>query len=116
MNPIIQEILERGIKVTIAFNQEIQQNEYIIDGFYKSGTITLSEDDDGILVAEARYDERTRIDSFLDLVCLNNAWWLSSRHKFEGWEQPDPQWLPFLLEKGLIREERKVIYISTIKG
>ena len=101
----IQEILEKGINVMIEFDPASEKNHYIIRGFYKSDYITLSEDEDGILIAEARYDERTRIDCFDDLVHLNNAWWLSSRYRFEGWEQPDPQWLPFLLEKGLIKEE-----------
>jgi hypothetical protein len=68
MNPIIQEILEKGIKVCILYNPKTKNNEFIIDGFYKSGSITLSEDEEGILIAQARYDERTRIDCFDDLV------------------------------------------------
>ena len=107
----------RGIKVTIEFNHETQSNEYIIGGFYKSDTIRLIEESDikGSLLAIARYDEKTIINCFDDLVHLNNVWWISSMRRYDGWESPDPQWLPFLLEKGLVREEKKIIYKSTIK-
>lgn len=117
MNPIIQQIIEKGIKVTIEFNATTKLNEYVISGFYKSDTIRLIEEPDikDSLMAIARYDGKTVISNFDDLVHLNNAWWLSSRNRYEGWETPDPQWLPFLLEKRLVKEEMKTIYISAIK-
>ena len=117
MNPIIQEILEKGIKIQVEFNPKTGLNEYIIGGFYKSDTIKLIEEPDitDNLMAIARYDEKTLIYNFDDLVHLNNAWWLSGKDRFEGWLEPDPRWLPFLLEKGLVKKETKVIYKSTIK-
>jgi hypothetical protein len=116
MNPIIQEILEKGIKVQIVFNTETQKNEYIIDGFYKSGTITLFENQHDLLMAFARYGELTLITKFDDLVDLNHSWWIASAPRYEGWASPDPQWLPYLLEKGLVTEEKKTIYKSTTQS
>jgi hypothetical protein len=118
MNPIIQEILEKGIQVTIEFNPFAKLNEYIIGGFYKSDTIRLIEEPGmpNSLLAIARYDEKTIINNFDDLVHLNYVWWIDSAPRWEGWASPDLRWLPFLLEKGLIREETKIIYKSTINN
>jgi hypothetical protein len=111
MNPIIREIIEKGIRVIIEYNKETKKDEYVLHGFYKSGTATLFEDLDGRLMARARYNEITPINTFNDIVYLNYEWWTNSRHRNECWEEPDKEWLPFLIEAKLIKVETKTRYV-----
>ena len=76
------------------YSKTSKQIEYIVDGFYKSGTIKLIENEDE-LTAVARYDEQSEIDSLYDLVSLNHEWWIRSKDRFDGWKEPDLSWLPF---------------------
>lgn len=113
MNPIIREILEKGLTLTIGYNKEEDRFEYTLGGFYKSDTITLIERagyDDVSLMAIARYKEHTIIHNFDELVMLNYSWWKSSQNRFDGWNAPNGDWLPFFLEKKLVEVETKIIY------
>ncbi len=112
MNKIIQEALESGITFTIQFNKTTGKTEYIADGFYKSGTITLTEEDN-VLVAKARYDERCEITDLRDLVMLNFKWWERSKERYEGWKAPANQWLPLLIKEKLIKEKSELIKTYT---
>jgi hypothetical protein len=58
MNKIIKEALENGISFNIGYNNVAKRIEYTADGFYKSETIKLVENENGTLLAIARYDER----------------------------------------------------------
>lgn len=108
MNPIIQEIIEKGIQVKIEYNTVEKRNEYVLTGFYKSGMVTLYEDD-GHLMAQTRYGEITPINTFNDLVYLNYEWWIMYR-KYMGWEEPEKEWLPHIIEANLVKVETKTIY------
>lgn len=109
MNELIKKILEKGFTLEMGFNVEKNRIEYALDGFYKSGNITLYENDHGTLTAIARYNEITIIDNFYNLVSLNYMWWINSRDRFEGWKEPDSMWLPLLIEEGFVKEEIKVV-------
>jgi len=108
INNIVNELIENNISVSIEYDQSINKLVYILKGFYKSDTIKLIETDDK-LIAHARYEEETLIESLRDIVELNYRWWKSSKDRFEGWANPDSQWLPLLLKYGFIKEEIKVI-------
>lgn len=107
MNQIIKDLLKSGIKVTMEHNPESNSIEYIIDGFYKSGSVRLMEcgDEEATMVAISRYEERTYIDSVQDIIQLNYDWWQRSKDRFDGWINPDPSWLPLLLKAGLVKEK-----------
>ena len=111
MNPIVREIVEKGIRVVIEYDKETKKDEYVLHGFYKSGTIRLFEDKDGHLMARARYDEITPINTFNDLVYLNYEWWTTYRNRSECWEEPDKEWLPFLIEAKLVKVETKTRFV-----
>ena len=113
MHPFVDEILRKGIGVKLEYNAIKERNEYIIDGFYKSGTIKLIERvgyGDNAFLAESRYDQIDFINTFNDLVYLNYEWWMDSRERYEGWADPDPQWLPHLIGANLIKVETKAVY------
>jgi hypothetical protein len=116
MNPIIQEILEKGFQLLVEYNPKTKKNEYIIGGFYKSDTVRLIEDDEYLdqFIAVARYNERMSINNFDDLIHLNHVWWVSSKDKLTEWASPNSKWLPFLIEKGLVKKEIKYSFKSTI--
>ena len=108
MNKIIEETLENDIPVTTTINPQTKKKEYMLEGFYKSGIVKLIEEDDK-LIAISRYNERTNVESLFDIVLLNYEWWVSSKERYEGWENPDNMWIPLLLKFNLIKHVVKTI-------
>jgi hypothetical protein len=108
MNEIIEELLKKGINTILEYDKGTNKNVYYLDGFYKSGTVKLMEECDG-LYALQRYGDRDKIESFRDLVHLNFVWWNRSKEHFDGWAKPDPKWLPFLIEEGFIEEKVETV-------
>lgn len=92
---------EGVIDVKIQFNPRIERIEFVVDGFYKSGTCTLCEVD-GKLIAHTRYDGIDVIETLEDLVKLNLSWHEYSQDRYAGWAAYDPSWNS-LIEK--YREE-----------
>jgi len=76
--------------------------EYAIDGFYKSGEVRLYQKMGGKLLCLSRYDNAHDVDTLEDLVLVNFQWWLWSKSKHLSWNQPDPVWLPKMIEMGLV--------------
>lgn len=103
MNPIIKELLHNGFSLRIEYDKTEDRMEYMVEGFYKSGTVSLYESNE-ILYARARYDTVTEVNDFRDLVILNHHWWINTKHKYDGWASPDSQWLPFLLKYKLVEQ------------
>lgn len=105
LEELIKEILRNNIFITgITLIDDILQ--YEVNGFYKSGSVSLYETEEGIFV-KARYEEVDKIESFEDLVYINYRWWLRSKERFEGWSVPNENWLPHLLKYGYIKETTK---------
>lgn len=90
MNKIIEECIKIGICVKCEY---IHNSGFVyeIDGFYKSGTISI-EEIDGKLIATARYNETKEIVTPKDIVELNYQWWEYSKDRFDGWEIPSEIW------------------------
>lgn len=114
MNKIIEQVLENEIPVTLRMNRITHKVEYIIEGFYKSDTVKLTEEADHLL-AIARYDERTEIYSLYDLVKLNYRWWNFSKDRFNDWASPCVYWIPLWIKAGLIKENEKTKTFESIK-
>lgn len=92
---MINQIIIETIKVGIPVKCEYVPSRgfvYEIDGFYKSGTITI-EEESGKLIATARYNEKTEIKEPKDIVQLNFNWWEYSQDIFDGWKWPGSNWL-----------------------
>lgn len=110
---LIRELLEKGFSITEVSILETGELAYGLDGFYKSGSVKLYENRNCIC-ALARYNEVTNLDDYENhfdaLVDLNYRWWKSSKERFDGWSSPDPKWLPYLLEKGLIKQKTITVY------
>ncbi len=102
LHPVIEEFIFKGGSVSI------DKNGYHIDGFYKSGAITLKEENN-ILKAYSRYDQVDEIHDFDDLVALNYFWWDRSKGRSTGWSSPDSIWEKHLIESGRIKKAEKVI-------
>lgn len=101
-NPIIKALVERNITVIIT------KDGFKVNGFYKSNEITLIPDGRGF-IAISRYDEKTDIEDFDDLVYLNFSWWNRSKDRYEGWAIPDIEWVADMERLGYIKKETKVI-------
>jgi hypothetical protein len=113
INNLIKELLNKGFIIS---GVSLNDNElsFRLDGFYKSGDILLYEKDNH-LFALARYDEITELDDenpFNSLVWLNFDWWDKSKDRYEGWNNPNSKWLPYLIEIGLIKEIVETKYIK----
>lgn len=121
MEPLIAKCLEVGLSIRL---EQINKDEiaYAIPGFYKSGEIKLiknsglmyqnTEDNSQIApwTAIARYDEKTEIWDFDDLISLNFDWWERSKGRSEAWANPEEPWAKLMLEKGWVETETKIIY------
>lgn len=117
IHPVIVDALKHQIPATISYGAESQYGDfreflfYNIDGFYKSGTILLCENEHGELMAHCRYGEKVAINSFHDLLELNLSWLKKSCQT--TWGKPDDLWVNHLLNAGLI--ERDVETLVTYK-
>ncbi len=79
----------------------LSATRYELSGFYKSGTVVVDISNKTIT---ARYAEVTKYDDLKDsLVAVNYHWWCISKGRSDGWENPDKQWEPLLLEYGYIK-------------
>ena len=109
---LILEILEHGISIS-GVHRIITKNKkkvigYLVNGFSKSGTVTLYEDD-GVILAQARYDQSTQIFEFDNLISLAWEWYVNYKDR-DPFENPDAEWLPSFIEKGWIKETTKTVY------
>jgi hypothetical protein len=95
----IIELLKNGIVVELELKND--KIGFKIDGFYKSGSVTLIQEDDDF-IAYARYNETELIHNLADLACYNKYWWSISKERSDCWKQPDKKWLPILLKFNLI--------------
>lgn len=102
-NPIIKALVDRDILIIIT------KDGFKIEGFYKSNEITLIPSGSRSFIAISRYNEKTDIEDFDDLVHLNFTWWDRSKDRFEGWVTPDSKWVADMERLGYIKKEIKTI-------
>jgi hypothetical protein len=95
-HPVVLECIDRGLIL------EVTKDYVSIPGFYKSDCVKLYLGLTDDLIAIARYDERTIIKSFKDLVELNYQWWKNSENRSQAWKSPDDRWADFMVEFGLV--------------
>lgn len=102
-NEIILELVEKEFPVAI------RKDGFIIEGFYKSGTVRLEPKEDGTFTAHSRYDQEDTIESFDDLVYLNHEWWSYSKGRSEGWLKPDEKWAKEMVRLGLVKRKEETV-------
>ena len=97
MHDVIKALIEKGEEVLVS------KKGVRVMGFYKSDSVllTMSSENPNVLLATARYDEVTEINSFDDLVHLNFVWW--ERSKARGWGDPTGFWLEEFKRLGLVK-------------
>lgn len=91
---MINKIIEESISLGMPIRCEFVPNRgfvYEAKDFYKSDTVTI-EEEDGKLIATARYNEKTEITCPKDIVELNHDWWEYSKDRFDGWVRPTNEW------------------------
>lgn len=94
----------------VPFKLDGATGNILVDGFYRSGGITLEIGDGDSITAVDRRGVRTPVNGFDDLVALNHDWWIRTNGKNgEGRITPDRPWLDEFLEKGWIK--RVVIFV-----
>jgi hypothetical protein len=104
MANLVMELIKSGVRVFSEHSIQTGKPEFVVEGFYKSGTAVLIEVD-GKIIAHSRYDKKTEINSLYDLAVLNYDWWKSSKDRFEGWANPDTMWIPILEKFNLITKK-----------
>jgi hypothetical protein len=105
MEKLIEDIVKRGIPVKIFYDSTHDNIVYCIDGFYKSDTINLYKTSTGKWECAARYNEINIVESFDDLVHINYVWWIRSRDRYEGWQEPHGYWKQHLIDMKLVTVE-----------
>jgi hypothetical protein len=108
MLDILKEISKYIINIEMQYDENYDRCEYLIDGFYKSGTVRLYKHENTILV-ESRYQQIDEIEDIEDLVRLNYRWWINSRDRYDGWKNPDSRWIPLLEKYNLIQREVNMV-------
>jgi hypothetical protein len=98
---LVWDCLNHGIRV-VGVGIKGDGLSYDIDGFSKSGTATLYEED-GAFFLESRYNQIDEIESFEDIAAVAYDWNLGycDREPF-GW---DARWLPVFQKLGWVDVE-----------
>lgn len=134
---LVQTLLDANLSLGLT------KEGFTVDGFYKSGTVTLVPMDQTpeyrdvpysfkqgrarvrdvrkeqvekpLFVAHSRYDGRDDVNSLSDLVSLNHLWWMRSKERFGGWSEPEEPWLSLMAEAGYVKvEEVKVKVVTSL--
>lgn len=104
---IIEELLKNEIPVKMRWEEG--RICYELEGFSKSGFVMLvpvnsKEDPNLLFVCKQRYNKESDIVDLRDIVFVNYCWWLDYKDR-EPFQNPDPIWLPLLIQFGFIKEE-----------
>jgi hypothetical protein len=105
---IVKELVKRHIQIELQYDSPSDSVAYIVHGFYKSGTITLIEQN-GLIMACSRYDEKTEITQLRDLAYLNLDWWRRSKDRNDFWANPDGAWVGLLEEFNLVTKKTETV-------
>lgn len=103
LNETLLTFLEKGFEATLS------KDCIKIEGFYKSGIVTLEPQEDGTFIAHSRYNQTNKIESFDDLVRLNYEWWQYSKNRAEFWEKPDLKWGNEMALLGLVKISEETV-------
>lgn len=109
-NPLILELIDKG------FGLSLQKDGFVLEGFYKSGTVRLEPKEDGTFTAHSRYNQQDEISSIDDLVYLNRQWWRYSKDRFEGWKKPEEKWAKEMVRLGILKTRIERLFITDKKS
>lgn len=111
-NILLNELVVRGLEV------KVSSEGYKVDGFYKSGSVTLipvdPENPISPLTCVQRYDEKEEVKNFDDLVLINFKWW--DRSTKRGWGSPDAFWLPHFERLNLVKVSTQTVVKAVNNG
>lgn len=93
----------------IPYSFSLKDEEIVVEGFSKSGICTLVEDEEGNVTAHTRYNQQDSLNSFKDLVRLNNEWYQAYKDR-KPFDKPDSQWADVLVQYGYLKKKvREVV-------
>lgn len=95
-----------GVCTIKLFGEKLQ---FSLPGFSKSGEIWLTENEDGIIIATARYGEQSEINCYEDIVWLAWDWFLRYSDR-ESFCTPSSFWVEDFKRLGLIEEVKETKY------
>ena len=81
---------------------------YQVNGFSKSGSVKLYEQDKKVL-CEARYNEIYEITCFDDLVRVAFEWFENYRDR-DVFSEPSELWVEDFVRLGLVKKSQKTVY------
>lgn len=110
LDPIILECVKRGIPVQ-AVPGGGNKIAYEVSGFSKSGIakIYLLK---GKIICETRYSQIEEIESFHDLALIALDWYLNYKDR-TPFENPEPYWAEYWVEKGIMKRVTTVSYVMS---
>lgn len=98
----LAKVLPTDIVCRIRFNAEKARWEFLVDGFYKHGSMTVYVDDlTREVIAEGRYESKDVLYDEDTIISLNYTTWLD--YEDRGWAEPDAAWLPLLIANGYVK-------------
>lgn len=104
MPPLVQEFAAKSCDFKIESN-----GKCLMEGFYKNGPMELSISDDGkTMVATDKRGRATKIESYIDLLKLNYAWWRSACSR-NNYVSPIRPFLDGFIAQGWVG--RQTIYV-----
>jgi hypothetical protein len=108
LQTIIKDIVKRGIPVELQYNRETDTIDYVVSGFFESGTATLQEMPDGMVFALTRHNKVQRIIDFQQLAHLAYCWYLDSKGR-DPFNEPSGYWAPTFAEFGWLQKKVKEV-------
>ena len=108
LDSIIQECASRGIPVSIRPASQ-GKTAYEVQGFSKSGIASVYIHK-GKILCETRYGNIEEIESFHELALVALEWYLNYKDR-NPFEEPEPYWAEYWVEKGIMTKVTKVSYV-----
>lgn len=106
---LLQEMYRKGIPYAI----EGTTGNVIVDGFYKSGPMTLIMDKDFAFEAQDKKGRKTPIESYDDLIKLNYQCWKATvRKNSSSYVHPSKPWIDEFYQRNLIKRQVFVVPVD----
>lgn len=94
---VVAQLAKKGVRTTVEVRDGILAASFQ-DGFYKSDGCTYLQPDDGRLYLHARYNEKTEVNSYQDIIQCSYDWYQRSKERFHGWSTPPSNWAALYAE------------------
>lgn len=102
---IVEQIAQRTTApIQAEWDATTGQLAFVVDGFSKAGSVTLSYLDDETVAVSQRYGRVDEITDFEGIVSIAWGWYLDYKGR-EPFNNPSPYWVSSFIEMGYLEEE-----------